>query len=118
MATARLNTRWLALVAFTLIVLYLCWLMISPFVDVLLWASVMAMVSYPLARRLRARGNSEHVAALVTTAVVVVMILIPLALVTAALVQQGAGAVDAPPDSRGLAAGRVALDRRRVAGVR
>lgn len=95
MATTRLNTRWIALLAVSAIVFYLCWLMIQPFVDVLLWAAVLAMVAYPLCRRLRARGNSEHVSALVTTVLVVFTILIPLTLVTAALVQQGASAADA-----------------------
>lgn len=95
MPNTRINTRWIALLAVTGIVFYLCWLMIEPFVDVLLWAAVLAMVSYPLFRRFRARGNSEHVSALATTALVVFTVLIPLTLVTAALVQQGATAADA-----------------------
>jgi predicted PurR-regulated permease PerM len=98
-----LNTRWLALVAATAIVLYLCWLMLEPFVDVLLWGAVLAFVAGPVNRRLRGRGYSEAVSAMITTALVVLVILIPLTLVTAAVVRQGAEAAD------GLHAGVVKL---------
>jgi len=69
----RLNTRWLALVAATAIVLYLCWLMLEPFVDVLLWGAVLAFVAGPVNRRLRRRGYSEAVSAMITTALVVLV---------------------------------------------
>ena len=107
----RPNARWLALVAATAIVLYLCWLMLQPFVDVLLWASVLAMVSWPVQRRLRREGYPAWVSAMMTTVLVVLVLLIPLTLVTTAVVKQGAGAVDAlhdgmhrllDPDSRFL----------------
>jgi len=99
----RLNTRWLALVAATAIVLYLCWLMLEPFVDVLLWGAVLAFVAGPVNRRLRRRGYSEAVSAMITTALVVLVVLLPLTLVTAAVVRQGAEAAD------GLHAGVVKL---------
>lgn len=91
----RLNARWLALVAVTGIVLYLCWLMLEPFVDVLLWGAVLAFVAWPVDRWLRRRGHSGAVSAAITTAAVVLVILIPLTLVTAAVVRQGAEAADA-----------------------
>ncbi|MDB5320549.1 MAG: family transporter [Phycisphaerales bacterium] len=90
----RSYARWLALVAATAIVLYLCWLMIQPFVDVLLWASVLAIVARPVQARLRRAGHSASVSAMITTALVVMTVLIPLTLITAAVVQQGAGAAD------------------------
>ena len=91
----RLSTRWLALVFAAAVVIYLCWLMLEPFVDVLLWGAVLAFVAWPVNRRLRRNGNSEHVSALVTTALVVLTVLIPLTLVTAAVVRQGADAAQA-----------------------
>src|SRR5437667_442206 len=94
----RLNARWLALVAATAIVLYLCWLMLQPFVDVLLWASVLAMIAWPVQRRLRREGYPASVSAMLTTVLVVLVLLIPLTLVTTAVVKQGAGAVDALHD--------------------
>lgn len=92
---ARLNPRGLALLAATLLVLYLCWLMLQPFVDVLLWAAVLAIVSQPVYWRLRRGGRSESVAAILTTALVVLVVLIPLTLVTTAVFRQGADAAQA-----------------------
>jgi predicted PurR-regulated permease PerM len=85
----------LALVAITLIVVYLCWLMLQPFVDVLLWGVVLAIVSHPVYQRLRERGRSSPVAAMVTTVLVVLVVLIPMALITAMLVRQVGGAMEA-----------------------
>jgi predicted PurR-regulated permease PerM len=93
-ASTRLNARWLALVAATAIVLYLCWLMLEPFVDVLLWAAVLAMVAWPVQAHLRRRGYSASASAILTTLLVVLTVLVPLTLVTAAVVRQGAPAVD------------------------
>src|SRR5258706_9440243 len=94
----RSYARWLALVAATAIVLYLCWLMIQPFVDVLLWAAVLAIVARPVQGRLRRAGYSASVSAMITTALVVLVVLIPLTLITAAVVQQGARAADSLHD--------------------
>jgi predicted PurR-regulated permease PerM len=90
----RPNSRWLALLAATAIVLYLCWLMLQPFVDVLLWATVLAIVVQPVYRRFRHGGRSESVAAILTTALAVLVVLIPLTLVTTAVFRQGADAAE------------------------
>jgi predicted PurR-regulated permease PerM len=85
----------MALVAATAIVLYLCWLMLLPFIDVLLWGAVLAMVAWPVQARFRRRGYSAHVSAMLTTSLVVLTVLIPLTLVTTAVVKQGTIAIDA-----------------------
>jgi predicted PurR-regulated permease PerM len=90
----RPQGRWLALVAATAIVLYLCWLMLLPFVDVLLWGTVLAIVAWPVQAHLRRRGHSASVSAMITTAAVVLVVVIPLTMLTAAVVQQGARAAD------------------------
>src|SRR4051794_27130352 len=90
----RPQGRWLALVAATAIVLYLCWLMLEPFVDVLLWGAVLAIVAWPVQARLRRRGYSASVSAMITTAAVVLVVVIPLTMITAAVVQQGANAAE------------------------
>src|SRR3954464_4379817 len=51
----RPMTRWLALLVATAILLYLCWLMLEPFVDVLMWAAVLVIVFYPVHQRILAR---------------------------------------------------------------
>lgn len=81
-----LTARWLALVLGLLVALYLCWLMLQPFVDVLLWAVVLVAVFMPVYRRLLARFNSPPLAATLSTLLVVVTILAPATLVTIAVI--------------------------------
>jgi predicted PurR-regulated permease PerM len=59
---------------------------------------VLAIVARPVQARLRRLGYSSNVSAMVTTALVVLIVLIPLTLITAAVVQQGAGAADSLHD--------------------
>jgi len=72
--------------------LYLCWLMLQPFVNVLLWASVLVVVFYPMHRRIRARLRSATAAAAVSTLLVLVLILVPVTLLTIAVVHELSGA--------------------------
>jgi predicted PurR-regulated permease PerM len=74
--------------------LYLCWLMLQPFVNVILWAAVLAVVFYPMHRRIRARVGSPSAAAAISTLAVIVLILIPVTFITIAIVRELAGAAD------------------------
>lgn len=74
--------------------LYICWLMLQPFVKVLLWAAVLAVVFYPLHRRIKARVGSAPTAAALSTALVIVLILLPASFITIAVVRELAGAAD------------------------
>ncbi len=89
------STRWLALIAAIAVVLYLCWLMLQPFVYVLIWGIVLAIISYPACQWLRKRGWSDHLSAMMTTVIVVMVVLIPLTFLTSAVVQQARTAVNA-----------------------
>jgi predicted PurR-regulated permease PerM len=84
----RLNARWLALLAITLIALYLCWLIVAPFLDVILWAVVLAIIAYPYHLKLRHRGMGRNMAALVSTLGVCVVVLLPVAIVLTSLATQ------------------------------
>jgi len=84
-----------ALLIVTGIAVYLCWLMIEPFVSVLLWAAVLAIISYPYFLRLQRRGLGKSIAAIVTTAVVVLVVILPLTLLALALVRQVGPAAEA-----------------------
>jgi len=90
----RLNARWLALLAFTLICLYLCWLIVRPFVDVILWSAMLAIVSYPLYLRYRRRKWGPALASLFTTLTIVLVVIVPLSLLIMMLVGQVDEAVD------------------------
>ncbi len=72
--------------------LYLCWLMLQPFLNVLLWASVLVVVFYPMHSRIRSRTGSATAAAAASTLLVVVLILFPVTLLTIAVVRELTGA--------------------------
>jgi predicted PurR-regulated permease PerM len=59
---------------------------------VLLWASVLAVVFYPMHRRIRARLKSATAAAAASTLLVLVLILLPVTLLTIAVVHELTGA--------------------------
>lgn len=66
--------------------LYICWLIVQPFVNVLLWATVLTVVFYPLHRRIRLGVRQAETAAAFSTLLVIVLILIPITFVTIAIV--------------------------------
>ena len=131
----RLTGRSLGLLVIFAIAAYLCWLMLRPFVGVLMWAVVLVVVFYPAHRRLEAWTGSPGSAAALSTLLVIFTILLPVIGVTFAVAHELRGAVDhlqggrrAPPRSAGAAAGgplarsirgrgRVAVERlrRRIA---
>jgi predicted PurR-regulated permease PerM len=72
--------------------LYVCWLMLQPFVNVILWAAVLAVVFYPLHQKIRQRVASPSGAAAVSTLAVIVLILAPVTFITIAVVRELSGA--------------------------
>lgn len=80
--------RWVGLLAAALIALYLCWKMLEPFIEVLLWAVVLVIVFMPVHRRVRARVGSPGWSAVLSCLLVVVVILVPLTLVTLAMARE------------------------------
>jgi predicted PurR-regulated permease PerM len=78
----------LALGAALLVALYLCWQMLLPFLDVILWAMVLGVVFQPIHRRILARVGSPGSAAILSTLLVVVTILGPVTAVTIAVINE------------------------------
>ena len=93
MSVYKRQIRWWALLIVTAIALYLCWLMIKPFLGVLMWAAVLVIVFYPIHRRLVQRTNRPALSALLSCALVILTILAPVALVTVAVLNEVTGAV-------------------------
>ena len=89
--------RWWALLIVTAVALYLCWLMIKPFLSVLMWAAVLVIVFYPIHRRLVQRTGQPSLSALISCALVILTILVPVALVTVAVVSELSGAIASTP---------------------
>ena len=82
------QARWIAILAATTIALYLCWLMLRPFIGVLEWAAVLVIVFYPihkvLARKIKRRGFS----ALLSSLLVVLIVVAPVMLISIALANE------------------------------
>ena len=116
---ARRTVHWLALLAITAIVFYVCWLIVAPFADVLMWAVILVVIFRPVHTRILERLRSRGLAAAVSCVLVIVTILIPVALITLAVARDAAAVagrlqanrsllLDPPPDSRlGRALGHV-----------
>ncbi len=90
----KLNARWLALLAIALIALYLCWLIISPFIEVILWATVLAIIAYPYHTRMCDRGMKPWLAALISTLGVVLVVLVPVIVIVLLMAAQIPDAID------------------------
>lgn len=89
------NVRWWVLLLVTVILLYLCWRMVQPFLNVILWATVLVILFYPVHRRLVQRIGRPWLAALLSCLLVIVIILVPVTLITLAVINELSGAVDA-----------------------
>ena len=74
--------------AATAIALYLCWLMIKPFLGVVAWAIVLVIVFYPVHTRLARRIRRPGLRALVSCLLVVLIIVLPLVVLTTLLAQE------------------------------
>ena len=84
----RNQARWLILLATMLLALYLCWLMLAPFVNVLMWAGVLTMTFAPVHQRILERTRRPNLSAGLTTLIVVGVIGVPMGLVTWAIVRE------------------------------
>jgi predicted PurR-regulated permease PerM len=78
--------RWLALTTVLIAALYVCWQMLQPFLNVLLWAVVLAVVFMPVHRRINQRLHRPSLSAALSTLLVVVTILGPATFITVAVV--------------------------------
>ena len=94
MSPDRFTGRSLGLIVIFGIAAYLCWLVLQPFVGVLLWAAVLVVIFYPVHRRLAAWTGRPGPAAAVSTLLVIVAVLVPVVLVTFAVGRELRGAVD------------------------
>jgi len=86
--------RWWMLLAVTAVALYLCWLMLQPFVAVLAWAAVLVIVFYPVHQRLLKRLKKPGLSALLSCVLVILTILVPVVLVTIAVLNEFSGAMN------------------------
>ena len=93
MTNRTTQIRWWLLIAVTAIALYLCWLMIKPFVGVLGWAAVLVIVFYPVHQRLVRKTGRPAMSALLSCILVILTILVPVVLITIAVLNEFSGAM-------------------------
>jgi predicted PurR-regulated permease PerM len=94
----RPQSQWILLFALTGLALYLCWSILQPFLPVLLWATVLVIVFYPAYRWWQVRLKSQSLAAMVTTLLVIVTIIVPIVGVSSAVIAQLQGAASVAQD--------------------
>ena len=82
------QARWIGVLAATAIALYVCWLMIRPFLGVLAWAVVLVIVFYPAHKRLSIRIKRPGLRALLSCLLVVLVIVLPLIVLTTVVAQE------------------------------
>jgi predicted PurR-regulated permease PerM len=82
------QARWIGVLAATGIALYLCWLMLRPFITVLEWAAVLVIVFYPIHKRLARKIKRRGLSALLSSLLVIVILVLPLTFLTMALVNE------------------------------
>lgn len=70
------------------ICLYLCWLMLRPFMGVLAWAVVLVIVFYPVHKKIGSRIGRRSWSALISCLLVVLVVVLPLTLVTLAVIHE------------------------------
>jgi predicted PurR-regulated permease PerM len=80
--------RWLALLLASALALYLCWLMLAPFVNVLAWAVVLVILFYPIHQQIIDLTGRPGWSALLSTIIVIAMILAPITLLTLAVAKE------------------------------
>ena len=84
----RDQSQWLLLAGITLIALYLTWRIVSPFVDVIVWAVVLVIVFYPVHEALLRRTRRPGLSAVLTVMAVIALVVLPVLVVGSAAVGQ------------------------------
>lgn len=82
------QARWIGVLVATAIALYLCWLMLRPFIGVVEWAVVLVIIFYPIHKRLAVRIGRRGLSALISCLLVVILIVLPLTVLTVAVAEE------------------------------
>jgi predicted PurR-regulated permease PerM len=108
---SRSRVKALALLAATAVALYVCYLIVQPFVPALSWGLALAVVGYPLHKVICRRIPQATVAAALTVTVIAVAIIGPVAFVVRQLVRQVTDTAIAAQQSLESGSWRQALER-------
>src|SRR5690348_1760950 len=88
MSDTRAVLRWLPLVVALVFALYLCFRILQPFLNVLLWAIVLGVVFAPVDAHVERRIGRPGLAAAISTLLVLITIVGPVTLITVAVIDE------------------------------
>jgi predicted PurR-regulated permease PerM len=75
-------------VACVVIIFYLFFLMLRPYLSYIVWGALLAMIASPLNRRLRGKVPNNNLRAVIMSVIVVALIIVPAVLLTLGLVSE------------------------------
>ncbi len=90
--------QFILLMFITGLLLYLCWLMLVPFVSILLWSAILVIIFHPLYKKLLGKTKKHTPSALITIVVSLLTFIIPLMIVAASAINELAGVSQATVD--------------------
>lgn len=73
------------------LLLYICWLMLAPFISILLWSVIIVIIFYPLYKKLFTKTNIHSLSAVITIIISLVIFIIPVFGVLASAVNELTG---------------------------
>lgn len=85
MSAQRTQGQWLLLLAAAGVAVFLTWRMLQPFLSVLIWAAVLALLFHPLHLRIARRVRRRALASALSILVVLATVIVPLGLIGSAV---------------------------------
>lgn len=70
------------------ILLYLCWLMLTPFLSILLWSGLLVIIFYPLYKKLIKKTGNHTISAIITILISLLIFIIPLFVISALAINE------------------------------
>ena len=100
----------------TLLVLYLCWRMVSPFLPALCWAFALTLISDPAYQWLLRRGLPRGLAAIAIIVLIGVLLVGPGAALASALAKEASDVMNRVTNEAGIKDVQEAIERNRLGG--
>lgn len=85
------QAQWIGLMAATAVALYLCWSMVRPFLEVIIWGAILVVLFAPAHAWLLARTRRPALSAALSVLLVLVTVIVPLVFVTSTVLGEIAG---------------------------
>ncbi|MCB0727338.1 MAG: AI-2E family transporter [Ignavibacteriae bacterium] len=83
--------KFIFLIFLTGLLLYICWLMLAPFISILLWSTILVIIFHPLYKRLMKKTGNHTISAISTILVSLLIFIIPLLLISASAISELSG---------------------------